>query len=226
MALIKDQFKGTDSFTRSVSVPESDVVGDDDNSDRRSPLGNACARHVAGSARRNQIKARNTRIASANPGFSDNKVYNIARASTEHDQKAAYIALERISPDAAAYLRSKDPKEWCQLQMSEMGCALAGHITSNLVEGENGCIAQMRKSHPLKFVDAYVLRHQDINTCHRSEIFRLLEKGDKLTPFAKKILQQQLDFSSHNSGYKIIRGGDHNFFLFGTTHLLQRHDIR
>ena len=213
MALIKDQFKGTDSFTRSVSVPESHVVGDDDNSDRRPPLGIACARHVAGSARRNQIKARNKGTASANPGFSDDRVYNIARASTEHDQEAAYIALKRISPDAAAYLRTKDPKEWCQLQMSEMGCALAGHITSNLVEGENGCIAQMRKSHPLKFLDAYVLRHQDINTCHRSEIFRLLEKGDKLTPFAKKILQQQLNLSSCNSGYKIIRGGDYHCFI-------------
>ena len=93
-------------------------------------------------------------IASANPGFSDNNVYNIARASTEHDQKSAYIALDRISPGAVAYLRVKDPAEWCQLQMSAMGCDSAGHITSNIVEGENGCIAEMRKKHPLTFLDA------------------------------------------------------------------------
>ena len=115
MALIKDQFKGTDSFTRSVTLPESDFVGDDDNSDRRSPLGIACARHVAGSARRNQIKARNKRIASANPGFSDDKVYNIARASTKHDQVVAYIELGNISLGDVTYLKSNDPAEWCQL---------------------------------------------------------------------------------------------------------------
>ena len=57
MALIKDQFKGTDSFTRGVSVPEQPGVDDDDISAQRAPHRCACARHVSGSARKNQKKS-------------------------------------------------------------------------------------------------------------------------------------------------------------------------
>ena len=78
-----------------------------------------------------------------------------------------------------------------------MGCDLVGHITSNIVEGEKGFIAQMRKNHPLKFVDAYMLRHQDINTSHWTAIFGLLEKGDKLTPFAKDCRGEKFTCYAH-----------------------------
>ena len=83
-------------------------------------------------------------------------MFKIVRASSEKKQKQAFNKLAIHYHGVAAYLKKKDPLLWLQYQMvAQKGFSFFGHISSNTVEGQNGCIIDKRELHPLIFTEAY-----------------------------------------------------------------------
>ena len=98
-------------------------------------------------------------------------------------------------PGMSHWLEKREPKTWCALDMATEGVALYGHCTSNLVEGENGCISNMRKLDLFKFLDSFIIRVKYHLQKQKQEILGFVKKGKKLTTFESK--KCRYEYSAH-----------------------------
>ena len=205
MAIISDGFKGTKHFVEKVSQPHLYIAW-------KPPHSVDCMQHLANRGRTAMLKAKSKGSATDNPAFRNAEIYNIARVSTETQQKKAWMKLSNY-PDIVAWLTKQDPRTWTALEMTKLGIALYGHICRNVVEGENGCIISMRSYDPLKFVDAYILRKNRRLQEQKQEILDLVKKGKKLTMFASL----KMNVSKIRFDYHISTRTENNLSYFLTT---------
>jgi hypothetical protein len=207
MVIIKDGFKGCNTFTKLITSPPTPGVPE--NEQRKDPHDALCVRHLASSARlahNEEVKKTKNKTfgesQTVTTTFHNNAVFKIARASSEKKQKQAFNQLAIHYPFVAAYLKSRDPLLWLHYDMGvDKGLSLHGHVTSNIVEGENGCIVNEREMHPLIFTEAYLMRVLGKWTDQRTEIEEIADAGSDLTPYAKKHFVEETNLSRQNSGY-------------------------
>ena len=202
MSIVTDGFKGIDHYVSNVSLPE--LRSDGGQVERCPPLHVSCLRHLANAIRHAERKKKKSGDKKANPAFHNNQIYKVARSSTEAEKNTRFASLLRDFPSAAAKLKDVDAKKWCLFDMA--GC-MYGHITSNLVEGENGAIEKIRHEHPYIFIDSYILRLKKRYADLKRDILNLHNDGKKLTVFASNMVKKEMALQHKNTGYRIQPNG-------------------
>lgn len=177
-----------------------------------------CAKHLA-NAIRDTLKRWKKDPNYPHPvevGFSNEQVIAVCTAKTDADFETALKRLSGTSRSAAGRLLSKDLLEWSVNAMSRNGIPTFGHCTSNVVEGTNGVLAEMRARHPYMFIVFLVRYVSERLATHQNMIRFWCAQKKLLTPFASTLFKKSRAIAQRR-GYEMRAQANDTFLVCDPT---------